>query len=85
MNEGQVQDALLSPAFRRLQERLNQLKAEQARLMPPPGFLRLDGHTAQQALDEDQVQELRRLEISIDKVTMALNDYCRRQGQPDWY
>lgn len=85
MHETRLQDPPVSPKFQRLQERLHELKAEQSALLPRPDFLRLGGPTGEWKLTARQRRRLQDLELSIDKVTIALNDYCRRHGEPDWF
>jgi hypothetical protein len=85
VNETSLRNPLVSPEFRRLQDRLRELRTEQSGLLPPPGFRRLGGTTGEWELTADQRRRLQELELTIDKVTMALNDYCRRHGEPEWF
>jgi hypothetical protein len=85
MQEARVQNPPVSPKFQRLQVRLRELKAEQSTLLPRPDFLRLGGPTGEWKLTAEQRQRLQDLELTIDKVTIALNDYCRCHGEPDWF
>lgn len=85
MNETLLENPLLASRFRRLRDRLRELTTEQSRLLPPPGCHRLRGATGERELTADQRQRLQELELAIDKVTIALNDYCRRHGEPEWF
>ncbi len=85
MNETLLEDPLLAPGFRRLRERLRELTAEQSRLLPPPGARHYGGTPGEWELTADRRHRLQELELAIDKVTIALNDYCRRHGEPEWF
>jgi hypothetical protein len=85
VRQPRVQVSLAPPTFQSLRRRLDGLKAEQSRLLPPPGLCRLVEPAGVRKPTPDQQRRLRELELRIDKVTMALNDYCRRHGEPDWY